>query len=101
MGKKKEGASDLQKAIQLDRNSEAANWNLAMVLIQDTKRLDAIPYLDHLIKLNPNNFMAILELATLQKELGNRKEVIRLCQQVLLNSSDESERQRAKQLIAN
>lgn len=100
LGKNDQAISDLQKAIQLDRNSEDANWLLAVVLIQGSRKRDAIPYLDHLIRLNPTNYRAMLELASLHKGLGNRKEVIRLCQQVLLNSYDQSERQRAKQLIA-
>lgn len=98
--KKDQAISDFQKAIQLDRNSEDANRLLAEVLIQHSKKRDAIPYLEHLIRLNPSNYRAILELASVHKQLGNRKEVIRLCQKVLLNSYDQSERQLAKLLIA-
>ena len=101
LGKNDQAISDLQKAIQLDRNSEDANRLLAAILIQHSRKRDAIPYLEHVIRLNPTNYRAMLELASVHEVLGNRKEVMRLCQKVLLNSYDESERQQAKQLIAH
>jgi tetratricopeptide (TPR) repeat protein len=100
LGKTEEAISDCRKALGIDPDLKSANWLMASTLMRSSRKQEAIPYLHHLIELNPEDYTAMLELAALYQNLGNRRQVIQLCQKVMLNSKDENQRQRAKNLIA-
>jgi Tfp pilus assembly protein PilF len=101
MGQAKEAAADFRRVIQIDPAQTLAYRSLVRLLMKTTQKKEALPYLKQLMERNPHDYETVLQLAELQGQLGNRSEVIRLCQLVLLNAKDEKLEERAKAMIAH
>jgi arylsulfatase A-like enzyme/Flp pilus assembly protein TadD len=100
LGRFAEAERDWKMAIEVDWNNVPAYRDLASLFEERGQPANAIPYLRQLLRFEPQNYEAMLQLAMLHQKSGNQAEARKLSQQVILYSGDEELKSRAKKLIA-
>ena len=101
LGRFAEAERDWKMAIEVDWNNVSAYRELASLFEERGQPANAIPYLRQLLRFEPQNFEAMLQLAALHQKSGNQTEARKLSQQVIRHSTDEQLKSRAKKIIGN
>ncbi|MCI0412061.1 sulfatase-like hydrolase/transferase [bacterium] len=101
LGRFAEAEKDWKMAIEVSWNHVAAYRELASLFETHGQPADALPYLRQLLRFEPQNYEAMLQLAMLHQKAGNQAEARKLSQQVILYSDSEELKSRAKQIISS
>ena len=99
LGRFSEAERDWKMALEVDWNNIPAYRELASLFEEQGQPANAIPYLRQLLRFEPQNYEAMLQLATLHQKSGNQREARKLSEQVILHSEDEELKSRAKKII--
>ena len=96
-----EAERDWKMAIEVHWDNVAAYRELASLFEEQGQPASAIPYLRQILRFEPQNYEAMLQLAALHQKSGNQAEARKLSQQVILYSGNETLKSRAKKIIAS
>ena len=99
LGRFAEAERDWKMAIEVHWDNVAAYRELASLFEERGQPASAIPYLRQLLRFEPQNYEAMLQLAALHQKSGNQAEARKLSQQVILYSGNETLKSRAKKII--